>query len=354
MEKILKIIFFVLLSIFITGCNEQKHKILYKEQKRSAIKEQKMHVLDEDTKRQLIEQKTKAYKLQTADRLIVNVIGHPEFSTLMRGGGEGERTVVDIDGYIQLPYIGRVKASDRTVTELTDDITKKLKQYLKFPEVNIVIAHFYGIRYYLLGEFNKPGVKSSDRPLNLLEVLALADGVKLNTANLRKAYVVRNNQKLPVNLYRLIKDGDVKQNIPLVNGDIVMVMDNTNEVGYVVGEVQGQPAGRTVPFVNGELTILQAISFAGYSVGQEEYATLKNVHVIRPEADRVEHFLVDVDKILEGEALPFRLVPGDIVYVAKSNVGSFNLIIKKILPVLDLASKVLNPIFTYKNIQAME
>lgn len=344
-----KLVSFFTLLIFIllsSGCSE-KHKVLFKN--RSAVKKEEKYFMDPEGKKKLLEQREESYRINPGDRLMVTVVGHPELST-PKTITEMDKTLVDNDGTIQLPLIGLIKIAGYTAVEVKGILTKKLKKYLKNPEVLVQVAKYNGVRYYLLGEFITPGMQIADQPLTLLEILALGKGVKLGTANLRRAFIARNGKKLPINLYALLKEGDLSQDIPLKNGDIIFIPDNTNELAYVIGEVTGQPSGRTVHFINGKLTLLHALSKTGYAVAQAEFGDLSNVHIIRPQADRVEYFVVDIEKILSGEALPFELVPGDIIYVPKSKIGSFNLLLKQIQPFFLFLGNAITPALSYKQL----
>jgi len=344
---------FMSFIFLIFGCaSDKSYSVIYKNtSKKDPIVKKELIFMDEKAKKELLDSKDAPYKFNNGDRLLITVFGHPEFSTPNGAGGESEKTLVDTDGMIQLPRIGTIHAAGLTALELKKIVVDKLKYYLIDPKVIVSVAHFRGLKYFLLGEFNNPGVKVSTTPLSLIEVLSLANGVKLDTANLRGTYIIRNNKKLPVNLYRLLKEGDMSQNIMLKNRDTIFVTDNTNETAYVIGEVAGQPYGRTVKFKNGQLTVLQVISDVGYSANQDEYGTLANVHIIRSEPDRVEHFVINVEDVLHGKALSFYLVPGDVVYIPKSDIGSFNMLTKKIAPIFNLIKTMISPVLSYQNIQ---
>ena len=345
--KMLRCICYSLIFIlFVSGCSD-KHKVLYK--RKSAVKKEERYFIDPEGKKKLLEQRSTSYTINPGDKLDIKVVGHPELST-PAAPSEIVKTQVDNDGTIQLPYVGIVRVAGYSTVEVKRLLTKKYKRFLKDPEVLVQVAKYNGVRYYLLGEFISPGMQIADQPLSLLEILALGKGVKLATANLRRAFVARGNKKLPINLYALLKEGDLSQDIPLKNRDIIFIPDNTNELAYVIGEVQGLPNGRTVHFINGKLTLLHALSSTGYTIAQDEFGDLSNVHIVRPEADRVQYFIVDVAKILNGESLPFELVPGDIIYVAKSKLGSFNMLLKKLNPFFSFLNNTLSPALSHRNL----
>lgn len=83
--------------------------------------------------------------------------------------------LVDGDGNIDFPMIGSVVAAGKTRKELSDELKKRISNYIKDPIVNIRIINF---KVTMLGEFNNQGVvnSTSDR-INLIEAIAKAGGM---------------------------------------------------------------------------------------------------------------------------------------------------------------------------------
>ena len=78
---------------------------------------------------------------------------------------------------------------------------------------------------------------------------------------------------------------------------------------------------------------------------------LDETRVIRSEGDRGELFVVDVERILEGEAANFHLEPGDVIFVPTTRLTDWNLAIQQLLPTLQGVSAVLNPFVQIKFLQ---
>jgi len=302
------------------------------------------------------EQPTEAYRVGPGDTLLVAVYGHPELSITpyagASGGGQGSRLaglVIDNDGTIQFPLIGSVQVSGTTTEQLRAYLEQALAPYVKEPKVTVQVVFTGSIRYYLLGEFTSPGLKYSDRPLRLLEAMSLAGSVSLERASLRSAYVVRNGKRLPVNFLRLIRAGDLAQNIALRSGDVILIPDNTSEQAFVFGGSAGSnPRGGAVQFVNGRLTLLQALAQIGFGNRERFESQLSETVIIRSEGDRGELLVVDATKILAGEAAPFELAPGDVVYVPSTAITDWNLALSQLLPSLQTVSGLLTPFVQIK------
>lgn len=300
-----------------------------------------------------------AYRLGPGDTLMVAVYDHPELSIApfvpMGAAVQGGRPVglmVDNDGTVQMPLIGPLQVDGRTSAEVRTLLEEKLDFYIKEPKVAVQVLFAGNIRYYLLGQFTNPGLKYTDRPLGLLEALSLGGSVNLERASLRTAYVARRGKKLPVDFRRLVLEGDLMQNIRLKTGDVVVVPDHQNEQAFVFGGVSSSnPRGGPVPFVNGRLTLPQALASAGFGASERFQGNLSDVHVIRSDGDHGELFVVDANAILHGYALPFELAPGDVVYVPPTGIANWDQALNALLPFLQTIAGILEPFVQLKYLQ---
>ena len=255
----------------------------------------------------------------------------------------GAGLVIDNDGTIQFPLIGTVQVANKTAAELREFLEKELATFVQSPKVTVQVLFTGSIRYHMLGQFTSPGLKYADRPMRLMEALSLAGSIDLDNASLRGAYVARKKRRLPVNFRRLLIEGDMGQNIPLRSGDVVFVPNRAADSVFVFGGVTGERSGGAVPFINGRLDILQALAQAGFGFRERAEGVLSDTRVIRSEGDRGELFIVDVERILEGEAATFYLAPGDVIFVPTAAVTDWNLALQQLLPSLQTVSALLNP-----------
>lgn len=97
--------------------------------------------------------------------------------------------LVDADGYINFPVLGRLKVAGLSKQELSEMMQEKLKAYIDEPLVNIQITNF---RITVLGEVNRPTIFTvkSDR-ISILDALGYAGDVTIN-ANRKKVLLVRD------------------------------------------------------------------------------------------------------------------------------------------------------------------
>jgi polysaccharide export outer membrane protein len=278
------------------------------------------------------------YRLGPGDILYVNVNGRPEMgSPVMSSSGTILGSRIDGAGNLHLPLVGSVAAAGLTVGKLQTKLQELYRRYLTEPWVVVEVADFRSQPVYLLGQFRTGGTYYLDRPMTLLQGLALGGGLT-DAANLKSARLVRDGRTQPLDIRELIEQGGVRQNVWLQPGDTIFVPDDRNQNVFVFGAVS-KPG--PVPMPNGSLNLPQALAAAGAG---EISGQTDQVRIIRSlSATRGELMVVDMTRIMEGDALPFPLVEGDIVYLPRSAVGNWNQAIGEILPSLQAVSALLQP-----------
>lgn len=286
------------------------------------------------------------YVIGPNDVLFVNIDGKPEFFVTpgnLNTKVQGSR--VDGSGYIHIPLAGAIQVGGLTLSQAQSRIQEALRKYLKEPWVVVEVAEFKSKPVYLLGHFKVPGTYYLDRPLNLIQGVALGNGFDPD-ANLRGARLTRDRKIVPVDLYDLLTRGDPGQNVWLQAGDTIFVPDNRNQQVFVFGAVK-KPGPVSIP--QGGLNLAQAIANAEL---RETGYDFRHVRIIRSlSTTRGQLLVVDFERIMRGEALPMQLQEGDIVYVPKSGFGTWNDIIADILPSLSAVSSVLQPFVQIKFLQ---
>ncbi len=283
------------------------------------------------------------YVIGPNDVLFVNISGHPEFLVApgnMNSKVQGSR--VDGNGNVHLPLAGAVYVAGLTVAQAQERIQKALRKYLQEPWVVVEIADYKSRPLYLLGQFKNPGTQYMDRPLTLLQGIALGSGYDTN-ASLRGARLIRAGKTMPVDVYDLLTWGDSRANVWLQPGDTIYIPDILSQQVFIFGAVK-KPG--PVPMQQGGLNIAQAIANAEL---RETGYDFHHVRIIRSlSTTRGELLVVDFDRVLRGEALPIPLMGGDIVYVPKSEFGTWNDVIADIMPTLQAISALLQPFVNIK------
>lgn len=286
------------------------------------------------------------YRLGPDDVISISVYMHPELSQPEPGQTSGSGGVmITSGGTVGLPLVGTVKLSGLTLAQAQSLLTSAYGQYIQSPNVAVQLVSARSLRYYLLGDFSSPGVKYPGHDLTLLEALALGGNLNVDNADLYQAYVAVGSRKLPVDLRALLVNGDMTQNIVLQPSATIVVPPSSYEKAFVFGAV-GKPGA--IAFQGGGLTLLQAMSEAGMDLSNYTQAQMAQVRLIRSHGASADFIVVDASKILDGQAVPFPLQPGDIVFVPPTGVATWNQVLDKLLPSLNTVAGILNPFVSIK------
>ena len=218
------------------------------------------------------------------------------------------------DGKISFPLVDDIKVNGLTAIEIKEIITRKLTDFISTPEVTVIVNSINNYKVYVMGAVNTPGEFSLKRKTNLLQFLTTVGGLTLaENADLKKAYILRGKKRLPVDFTKLIKEGDVTQNVDLLPDDTIYIPDNFGKRITVIGEVT---TPGTVTFKD-SITVLDAVLMSG---GPTEDADLNDTKVVRKKADREETLKIRLKDIIKKGKLAsnIKLEPGDIVVVPGS------------------------------------
>lgn len=136
------------------------------------------------------------------------------------------------DGRISLPLVGDVSAVGKTASQLTDEISGRLRAYMENPTVSILVREVNSYQIYVLGEVNKPGKYPLKSKLTLLQAVTVAGGFTPVAA--RNKIVVFRFGKESEGMTKIkasyddivIRDGS-NQNIELKPGDLIVVPSET-------------------------------------------------------------------------------------------------------------------------------
>ncbi|MGZ9148918.1 MAG: polysaccharide biosynthesis/export family protein [Candidatus Deferrimicrobiaceae bacterium] len=283
------------------------------------------------------------YIVGPGDVLYINLSGKTEFGSPSGGlGSKVQGSRVGGNGNIQLPLIGTFQAGGFTVEQIQAKLVEAYSKYIKEPWVVVEVAEYRSQPLYLLGQFRSAGTHYMDIPMDLLRGIALGGGLD-PSANLRGARLIRGKKTMAVDIYALLLEGDQSQNVWLKPGDTIYVPDSKAQNVYVFGAVK---TVGPISMEQGRLTLSQAIAHAGLP---DTGFHLDQVRIIRSlSATRGQLIVVDAGRIMRGETLPLSLAEGDIVYVPKSRLKTWNDALNEILPLLNAFGAILNPFVQIK------
>lgn len=128
--------------------------------------------------------------IQTGDLLLINVsaidgeaaIPFNLYETPMIGNSVSSAKpltyLVDADGAIQFPVIGKLIVKDSTTKELTEKLSAILETYIKDPIINIRITNF---KVTVLGQVNSPGsYPVQNERISIIEAIGLAGDLEIH------------------------------------------------------------------------------------------------------------------------------------------------------------------------------
>ena len=103
-----------------------------------------------------------------------------EIGSSSQGTSSRKGYLVDANGYIVLPVIGKIKAAGKTCSRLGDEIAATLRNrdYISDASVNVQITNF---KFSVLGEVASPGTYNVDgQRLTILEALSRAGDLNID------------------------------------------------------------------------------------------------------------------------------------------------------------------------------
>lgn len=246
------------------------------------------------------------YRLHVGDVLLIGLYGEPNTTS---------QVYVDQRGVITYLFLKSIPAVGKTIRQLREDLQERLKTYFKHAILSITPITFSAEYYSIAGEVLYPGRKVIVGKPTLLSAISQAGGMTLldfrdqyfDGGDLDHAFLARNGQYIPVNFERLIKQGDLREDVPLIAGDYIYIPNAQIKQVFVLGEVN-YPT--TINYMR-TMSLAEALAEAG----DVTYIASNRALVLRGSLACPLRFLVDYTRIVKGHTSDFLLQPGDIVYV---------------------------------------
>lgn len=162
------------------------------------------------------------YIIGPGDTLQVFVWRNPDLSSTVP---------VRPDGKISTPLVEDMVAVGKTPSELARAVEKVLSEYVKSPQVNVIVTQpvsaFSQIK--VIGQVVKPQSLPYREGLTVLDAVLAAGGISQFAAGNRSKIVRTENgkrQEIKVKLVDLLNHGDLKQNVLLRPGDVLVVPES--------------------------------------------------------------------------------------------------------------------------------
>lgn len=135
--------------------------------------------------------------------------------------------VVRPDGKVTLPLLNDIPAAGLTPEELRAKIIDQASRFLAEPNATVVVKQMNSRKVFITGEVEKPGAYPLNAPMRVLQLIALAGGLK-EFAKRDQIFIVRFDRgqqvAYPFHYQSVLLDRRrLGQNIELKPGDTIVV-----------------------------------------------------------------------------------------------------------------------------------
>ena len=227
------------------------------------------------------------YVIGIGDVIDIVMVGQDDFKG---------RVTVQQDGTIQLPYVGTLKAQDKTLLQLGKEVAAALNKggYYVDPAIQVTIAQVSARYVTVLGEVGSPGLIPVDRIYRASEIIARVGGLKPSGAE--TFYLRRDGgAEIALTMEQIARGGD--ESDPVINpGDKIFVP--TAPTYYIYGQVNSP--GTFV--VQNAMSLRMALARGG---GLTSLGSDRRITVVRGGVELKKFSLTDLiqkdDVIVVGE-----------------------------------------------------
>ena len=296
-----------------------------------------------------------SYVLGAGDQIGIDIFDVPEFS------GANGRYVVLIDGSINAPWVGRVQVKGLTLEQAAGVLTKAYAPFVKSPLVTVNLLTARTLRVSIVGQVKRPGsyiitpqgqtnqILVGDAAIagnganqwpTVTQALQAAGGItqlaNLRQVQLRRALPDGTEQVTNINLWELLRTGELSQDVALRDRDTLVIpkADNLSpDEALVNGSASFSPATIKVNVV-GEVPNPGPVEVSPNTSMNEALLTAGGFDARRARRNRVELVRLNGDGTVVKRTIPIdfaagindetnpALREGDTIMVGRSNVTS--------------------------------
>ncbi len=207
------------------------------------------------------------YKIGIDDVIEIKVIDQSEMRTL---------TSVSADGTITFPYIGIVHVKGLTISDVKEEITKRLSEgYVKYPVVTVSLVKSMSRKIYTYGYVNRRGEVRFEENMTVMKALSIIGGVsqdgRFGRMIIRR--IEKNNKSYKELAETELNDGLISNKTiehMILRPDDILVVER-NKTFLIEGEVVNR--GRFV--LEKDMTVLRALLQAGGVTEHGKYGKVR-------------------------------------------------------------------------------
>ena len=229
------------------------------------------------------------------------------------------------EGKVVLPELSPIEVLGFTLSEAREKIQEAYDQEIEDIEVFLAYEKRQERKVQLAGMVSISHIPVNGK-LRLFE--ALSEAKVPPQANLFKSYMVRDGKPVPVDMYKLMKEGDMSQNIVMRGGDKIYIAETSASTLMVMGEVRKECV---IDVPAGFMSLREALAMAG---GIPYTGDKGFIQVIRGNILRPKIYTLNWKHVMRLPTTSMLLMPGDIVYVAATPITEWNRFVVQIFPTL--------------------
>lgn len=266
-------------------------------------------------------QTPRVHMLGVDDQVVIQAADAPDLS--------GKTVRIGSDGMISLPMVGRIQAGGMTVEQLETELVRRLKVYIKEPQVSVNLAETHSLPVSVIGSVTTPGVHQIQGKKTLVEVLSQAGGLRADAGYSVKITRKKESGPIPlasakedatgqfsvaeVRLRDIMEAKNPAENILVMPNDVISVP--RAEMIYVIGEVV--KPGSIVLGDQQNMSVLQALSLAS---GLGKVPKSKEARLLRlaPGTGGRTEISVNLKDMLTAKSKDMPMQAEDILFVPNS------------------------------------
>lgn len=233
---------------------------------------------------------------------------------------------IDSNGDVRLPMVGLVHCTGLTTEALEAELVKRLKPFIKEPQVTVRMTELRSRPVSVFGAVKKPGIEQLQGETTLIEVLSVAGGLADDAGSVVRVTRRLDWGRIPLPQAKLDPTGqfsvaelgvnslldarDPSRNIVVRPNDVITVP--RADTIYVLGEVR--KAGGFTLHQNETFSVLQALTVAE---GMTHTAAPKNARILRldPESPNRKQIAINLQPVLAGKQPDIPMQPDDILFI---------------------------------------
>ena len=237
-------------------------------------------------------------------------------------------TSVGSNGNILLPDIGNLKAANRSLFDVQEDIARIIKKRGMIPNFQLEISGFNSKKFFLVADGQESQVVTlTDKKLNLKEAVLSANFKDADEFTILK--IVRNNSTYRMTFQDMLSGLGSK--VWIQDGDTIELIGFKYKLGKVFA-LAGAGKAQIVRIDPSIRETLADVLFSSSGALNNLLAKRSEVYLLRGQKPSVAYHLdaQNVSRILVAATMELR--PNDIVYVADRPIISFSRALSEISP----------------------